>query len=367
MNRPFRSNDTRSSWRWALLLLSLWSYLALLIAGSLYPATAWRVPGEHFLAFLIASWPRYATRTDITTNILVYLPFGFLLASVLRTRMRLRYAVWWVATAGLLLSLLMEILQNFLPGRNPSNLDVLTNTAGAFAGAFVARVTEGHRWPGSLLFAWRKRWFLPGWWVNLGIALLGLWALSQLSLQTPSLVAGNLHTGFTPFWEAPPDISRIQFQKILIFMLEIAGLGLFTATLISPRHRMMPVSVALFTAAVLFKFFAAAIFLKLPVLARLISVEALAGLGMGLILLLVIQHRSKKQPCGAALAVLISFVAVQLIDAIIVQPGGIALPAWPLIRGNPLNVTGLASLMAQVWPVLAITHLLMGRLLFPAR
>lgn len=367
MNRPFRSNDTRSSWRRALLLLSLWSYLALLIAGSLYPATAWRVPGEHFLAFLIASWPRYATRTDITTNILVYLPFGFLLASVLRTRMRLRYAVWWVATAGLLLSLSMEILQNFLPGRNASNLDILTNTAGAFAGALVARVTEGHRWPGALLFSWRKRWFLPGWWANLGIALLGLWALSQLSLQAPSLVAGNLHTGFTPFWEAPPDLSRIQFQKILIFMLEIAGLGLFTATLISPRHRIMPVSVALFAAAVLFKFFAAALFLKLPVLARLLSVEALAGLSMGLMLLLVIQRRSTRQPYGAALAVLISFVAVQLIDSFIAQPGGIALPAWPLIRGNPLNVTGLASLMAQVWPVLAITHLLMGRLLFPVR
>ena len=150
MNRPFRSNDTRSSWRRALLLLSLWSYLALLIAGSLYPATAWRAPGEHFLAFLIASWPRYATRTDITTNILVYLPFGFLLASALHTRMKLRYAVWWVALAGLLLSLLMEVLQNFLPGRNASNLDILTNTAGAFTGALVARVTEGHRWPGVL-------------------------------------------------------------------------------------------------------------------------------------------------------------------------------------------------------------------------
>ena len=367
MNRPFRSNDTRSSWRRALLLLSLWSYIALLVAGSLYPATAWRVTDENFLAFLIASWPRYATRTDITTNILVYLPFGFLLALVLRSRMRLRYAVWWVATAGLLLSLLMEILQNFLPGRNASNLDILTNTAGAFAGALVARVTESHRWPGTLLFTWRKRWFLPGWWVNFGIALLGLWALSQLSLQTPSLVAGNLHTGFTPFWEAPPDLSRVKFQQILIFMLEMAGLGLFAATLISPRHRKMPASVAVFAAAVSFKFFAAALFLKLPVLARLLSVEVLAGLGMGLILLLIIQRRSTVQPYGAALAILISFIAIQLLDAFIVQPGGVTLPAWPLIRGNPLNVTGLASLMTMVWPALAITHLLVGRLLFPSR
>ncbi len=69
-------------------------------------------------------------------NALLFLPAGAVLAMVLRTRW-----VLLVAAAG---STLIELTQTALPGRQPSLADILANTAGALAGAWLVR-TRG-RW-----------------------------------------------------------------------------------------------------------------------------------------------------------------------------------------------------------------------------
>jgi glycopeptide antibiotics resistance protein len=70
---------------------------------------------------------------DIVSNILLFLPPGFLYSLTHRPRAHTHGArVFWL---GFALSCGIEIIQIFQPGRYPSPADVLANAAGAWLGA----------------------------------------------------------------------------------------------------------------------------------------------------------------------------------------------------------------------------------------
>lgn len=163
---------TRST-AWPLALL----FAGLVVYASLYPFTGWRFQGVAPLAFLLAPLPQYWTGFDVVANLLGYAPLGFLLALALMRSGFPRLA-WPVAVlAGLLLSLLVEMLQNLLPMRVPSNLDVALNTAGGVLGASTAWALERlgglRRWS-----QFRAYWFVPG--AGASLVLLALWPLALL-------------------------------------------------------------------------------------------------------------------------------------------------------------------------------------------
>lgn len=339
--------------QWAVAALVL--YVGLVIYGSLFPLTNWRTPEGDLLAFLVAPLPRYITRTDIVTNILAYLPVGFLVAATLRSHMRLRRAVLWAMLAGLILSLAMETLQMFLPSRIASNLDVVTNTIGAVLGAVLFRFAEFWRWPGQQLLNWRTRWFMAGPLANFGLLLLCVWALSQLSLQLPSLVAGNLHARFMPFWETWVDLSRFSLGQALVYCLEITGLGLFTAVIIKPGHRMIVLLFALLSGAIALKFLAVAILIKFSALARLLSLEALTGLAAGLLIVaLVVSSRRLRRPYLPATMALSGFVLAKFMQGAV---QGVREFQWLELPSSMFNVIGLARLFSDIWPFLAMGFL----------
>jgi hypothetical protein len=162
-----------------------WVYAGLVVYASLYPFEGWRDQGVSFHQFVTAPWPRYWTGFDVVSNVLGYMPLGFLLAlALLRSRnpSRLRTGVWRqpVLVAWLLacsLSGLMEALQSFLPARVPSQLDGLLNALGAWLGAVLAAGME--RW--GLLSRWsrfRARWFLSD--ASGSLVLMALWPLALL-------------------------------------------------------------------------------------------------------------------------------------------------------------------------------------------
>jgi VanZ family protein len=118
--------------------------VGLVIYASLYPFADWRFQGMSPWSFLTAPWPQYWTGFDVASNLLGYLPLGFLWAL---TMVRLGWYRWvWPVGVGLpaALSLCMEAAQNFLPMRVPSQVDALLNTAGAACG--VALVLLLLRW-----------------------------------------------------------------------------------------------------------------------------------------------------------------------------------------------------------------------------
>jgi len=158
---------------WPLALI----YVGLICYASLYPFSDWRYQGVVPWAYLSSPWPKYWTGFDITINLLGYLPLGFLLAlSALRTG-RGRFAVALATLLAGLLSLAMESLQNYLPFRVPSNVDLGLNVVGAWLGALLAWGMEElgviERWS-----IFRARWFVAD--ARGGLVLLALWPVGLL-------------------------------------------------------------------------------------------------------------------------------------------------------------------------------------------
>jgi VanZ family protein len=158
---------------WPLALV----YAGLIVYASLYPFADWRDQGIAPWDFLLAPWPRYWTGFDVGSNVLGYIPLGFLLAlSALRTG-RAAKAVRLATLVAGLLSLVMETLQSYLPARVPSHVDLGLNVLGAWLGGAVASLLETwgaiDRWS-----RFRARWFLPD--ARGALVLLALWPLALL-------------------------------------------------------------------------------------------------------------------------------------------------------------------------------------------
>lgn len=159
---------TRRTAAWPLA----WVYALLIVYASLYPFDHWRIQGIASWAFLWAPLPLYWTAFDVVSNVLGYVPLGFLFAlAIHRTRPRAA-AVVWATLAAAALSLTLESLQMFLPARVPSNVDWALNGLGALAGAMTARALE---WAGAVdhWSRFRERWFVPE--SSGAMVLLALW------------------------------------------------------------------------------------------------------------------------------------------------------------------------------------------------
>ncbi|WKB51890.1 VanZ family protein [Eleftheria terrae] len=154
------------------------AYAALVAYASLYPFTDWQVPGVSPWAFITLPWPRWWTTFDLVSNLLGYMPLGGLLCGALLRSGAHRVAAVLLATAlGALLSGTLEVLQNYLPSRVPSNVDWGLNTLGTLAGALFVLLLAALGWMGRWQTL-RDRWFIPQ--SAGGLALLLLWPAALL-------------------------------------------------------------------------------------------------------------------------------------------------------------------------------------------
>lgn len=153
-------------------------YAGLIVYASLYPFSGWRQPGIAIFSFLSLSLPPYWTAFDLAANLIGYVPLGVLFfVALVRSGWR-AVPAWLTALAmGALLSLGLELSQNFLPRRVPSNLDLALNTAGTLLGASLAALMHGLGW----IERWqtvRDRWFAPR--SAGGMTLFLLWPMGLL-------------------------------------------------------------------------------------------------------------------------------------------------------------------------------------------
>ena len=167
-----------------------WMLAAVIVYASLYPFAGWRVPGVQVLAFLTSPWSTYWTWFDLVANLLGYLPLG---ALVFGARVRSGWRAGPSAATALLvalgLSLAMELLQNFLPKRVSSNVDLALNVVGAALGialaAMLHRAGAVDRWQSV-----RDRWFIDR--SAGGLSLLFLWPLGLLFPTPVPLALGQV-------------------------------------------------------------------------------------------------------------------------------------------------------------------------------
>ncbi|WP_291987726.1 VanZ family protein [Candidatus Accumulibacter sp. ACC007] len=328
------------------------AYLVLISYASLYPFANWRDLGLSPLAFLAAAWPRYWTAFDLAVNIAVYVPLGFLLALTLR-RLPGRWSAAVAALlVGSLLSFTVECLQNWLPARVPSNIDLACNISGSAIGAVLAV------WKGKPIFRriaqLQQALLAPIPHAELGLVLIGMWLLTQLSPETLLFGVGDLRQvlGLTP---------AVPYAAPAFFMLETGVIvcntiviGLFTRTLLADRNAPHLVLFSFFMLALAIRTLAAAVLVAPHDALAWLTPGARLGLLIGGVLLSLLLLLPAALRIGFAGVALMAGTA--LVNLTPPNPySEAALATWR--QGHFLNFNGLTRWIASLWPFLALPYL----------
>lgn len=340
--------------RLPLYLAGTWTLLA--IYGSLHPFTGWRDTGVSPLAFLSADWPRYFTGFDLAANTLAYLPIGFLWATVLSTRLQPLAAFCAAALLGALLSGSLEIAQNFLPSRVPSNLDLAMNTLGALVGAAAGLRWGVHLLDGGRLHAWRMRRFLGGSTGDHGLLLVALWLLTQLNPETFLFGNGNLR-GLIGLPAA------LNFQAGRFIEMEMATVAAQTLAIaligsrLAANHPVL-LPLAMLGAAMAVKSFALMLLMQSVQGFAWATPGTLGGLAVGLALWAgTLRLGAGQRQAVAALALMLASVLANLMpDNPYLEN---TLRVWQ--QGHFLNFNGATRLASSLWPFLALSWLMLSR------
>src|SRR5260370_21535229 len=201
----------------------------MIVYASLEPFSGWMAPLPGTQFFLFAPWPARFTRYDIAINVIAYIPFGFFVALTGRhTRAAIRFAM--ASAMAALLSAAMETTQMFLPSRDASTIDLLSNTAGGALGGLAALVLNGTPGLRARITQWRHRVFLGGSSGDLGLALLGIWMMAQVNPGIPLFAAT-----FDPSLELTRDLAGTLLQAAQS-AFNVVGVGLFLALLLRQRR-----------------------------------------------------------------------------------------------------------------------------------
>ncbi|MEO5695566.1 MAG: VanZ family protein [Burkholderiaceae bacterium] len=348
-----------------------WLYAALIVYASLYPFTNWRMPPFGPLAFLALPWPRWWTWFDLVTNLVGYAPLGALVfGALVRSATPTRRALLLAVAAGTGLSLAMELLQNFLPLRVASNVDLGVNATGTLVGALLGLVVHVRggveRWQAA-----RDRWVIgrsAG-----GLALLLAWpvgllfplpvplgqgqVLARVQEGVANLVVGTPVAPWFQRW-ADAEIQRSALSPGGEFAL--IALGLIAPCLVAfaiarPGWRKLAL-VAIVTA---FGWFTTTLSTALNFgpqhLLAWSTPQALAALAVGALLAGALSAIPRRAVTGlglVALTALVVFVSQAPSDPYYSQ----SLLAWE--QGRFIRFHGAARWVGWLWPYVAIVYLL---------
>lgn len=324
---------------------------------SLYPFSGWAYSGRPFFEFLSYPLPFYVRFFDNAANVVIYIPYGFSLALLLLPRWQSFLLALLVAS---LTSIGVEFLQEFLPMRVASNLDVLCNVAGACLGATLA-VSPLFRRQWHHLKQWRRRHFAEHSAVDYGLLLLGLWFITQLNPAMPLFGVVAYPQGLPQ-----PYVSPLDNPRLFLFLVEAGGAManmlaacLFMTSLLRQKTDRFKAILLLLAAIWLCKMLAAGVLLKPFALFQWINPHLVTGLTAGFLLLWFFAGRSRLvQTITAILALLLAQFAATLWPLSEVQSDFLSLFRWPY--GHLLNMSALLDFLSDLWPVAAMACLLLS-------
>lgn len=325
-------------------------YVLFIVYASLSPFSGWQEQGITFDEVLHLPWRITYNLLDAVVNFVCYIPLGILLGLLLRPHLPTLFAAGFTILLSATLSAGMEYAQMYLPVRTSSNVDILTNTAGAALGAMLAvTITAWTDWHFRLV-AWRNHWFHPS---DVGLALLCLWLFGQTNPSLPML--GNL---FINDVAEQPFVATVStpFNPLASFsvLLNLLMLGFLLFTLLRhPPHILRTLS-AVLSGLALIKFLIASVLLKSSALLMWINAEAMLGITVGMILLRLAVHLPR--PWRHTLGVATTLGYFILINLTHNSPSlGMTIYHWN--SGHLRNYNGLAQTIAQIFPLLLLFHL----------
>jgi VanZ family protein len=348
-----------------------WLYAALIVYASLYPFAGWHAPGVSPLAFLTLPWPHWWTWFDLVTNLVGYIPFGALVfGALVRSDVPVRPSMLLACAAGAVLSLTMELLQNFLPQRVASNVDLGVNVLGTLVGVLLGwcvHVRGGvERWQVA-----RDRWFITR--SAGGIALLLLWpvgllfplpvplaqgqVLSRVQEVLAQWVEGTSIASWVEGW-ADADLERTALSPGGEFTL--IALGLLAPCMIAfsvarPGWRRLVLVLGATALGCLATTLSTALNFNPQHLLAWSTPQALAALAFGALLACLMSVLPGRAAAGLGLIVLTALVTVVTqapADPYFAQ----SLQLWE--QGRFIRFHGAARWVGWLWPYVAIIYLL---------
>ncbi len=336
-----------------MLSLGVLAYGALLVYGTLFPWQGWQPPTASIWRLLF-SRPERISFADMVTNILVYLPLGLLCAWRVAARHGASVALLAAVLVGGSLSLTLELIQAYLPHRVCSLFDLVLNIGGTFGGALLAVIISHDSRVGRRLWQARAALFVNGGAANLGLVVLGLWILAQLSPLVPSLDVGNLRNGVKLIWHTLTGARPLLIAQVAVYALSIAAISLLFHELLRLRT-----SRSFWTLG----FVSTVLLLKVPIVSRQLSPEALCGLAIGaailvLVRLLQLRHR------GRLICLLVLAAVVVEARRVGVETGAATRAFnWVPFRGHlSNNLTGIIDILGNLWPYVALSYVAISRL-----
>lgn len=355
-------------------------YAVGLAVVSLSPLADWRFIPQAPWEFLFGPWPRYWTGFDVLVNVIAYAPLGVFVSRAFSIRRR--HTAWGPLQAfilsivvGVLLSIVLEGLQTYLPSRRPSILDVTANGLGTFVGAFLASAyAQGSR----RLQITESRPIEIG-----GLMLLGLWFIAQAAPQPIWLALGDISIAadlgeILPWFAAPPDPSAVEVelfaaQRILVEALCVATAIMSCALLTHLTLLESPRWWSGYAPRYWVRIFSLIVILTLIIRAAwvwlLLGPDALgtwlnAGTQAGIVLTLLSAYGfAGARPSQQRVVAILSLLTTVFLANSVPENGYTAASYLAWSRGQWLNLQMLANAAAAIWPfaVLAWFWLVISR------
>lgn len=191
--------------------------VAVIVYGSLFPFhfQARAIPDGPLRA-LLSTWQIPDDRSDSVSNFLLYLPFGLFFARALGTLPRWALAPL-IAVAGFALSMCLEMIQFYVPGRDSAMADVYANTAGAFAGALAAACLPRDLGPGARVRVLRQEIV----WRPFAILLIACWLGNRFF---PYFPAGDFHAHWSSLRTLVTAPGPLDLYKQTVYWLAAAAM-----------------------------------------------------------------------------------------------------------------------------------------------
>jgi len=332
---------------------ALLACLVLLVYGSLSPWSGWRSLGFSPLAFLHAPWPAYVTGFDLALNVLAYLPLGLLLPLALHPRLRGVPAFAATVALAACLSVAIESLQTYLPARIASNLDVLTNVAGACLGAWAGTALAPALIDGRRLQQARRRWFHPR---SAAVLLLAaLWPLAQMHPGPMLFGNGELDREFVAallglIGRQLPDFDASQFAaaEVLATACGMLAAGAALAAAMRQRAPRLRILLLLLTASLATKAITYGYEFGPERVLAWLTPGAVAGLAIGLLAVTAVATTTSTR-AASTLATTALLVLVVTVNAVPPNPYHAHwLAAWR--PGRLRDLAAASELLALAWP-----------------
>lgn len=340
------------------------AYALLLLYAGLAPWTGWRDLGLNPFAYLSAPIPAHVTNFDLAVNVLAYLPFGALLVFALHPAKRGLTAVMIALSLGLLLAAFIEAAQSFLQTRIPSNLDLLTNTAGATLGALIAAPFASNLIDRGRLADWRLRWFERD--ASLLLLLIAAWPAAQIYPEPMLFGNGNISDALGALVTAlgallPIDdavfavtefadsfeVAEFVLAEAFVVAAAILAVGLALASAMRPNAPRVKLLLALLVTALLSKTLASAVQFGPERALAWLTPGAYGGLALGILSLFAASVGPRVWSARFAMLALLALVVV--VNLVPENPYYVdAISAWR--QGNLLNFNALAHWLSLLWP-----------------